>query len=50
VLAALADQPLSADEIARAAKLDPAPLSASLIELELVGRITLEDGVYRAAV
>jgi hypothetical protein len=30
--------------------MDPSPLSASFKELELAGRITLEDGVYRAAV
>ena len=39
-----------ADEIARAAGVEPAPLSASLMELELAGRVTLEDGVYRASV
>ena len=50
VLTLLGDSPLSADEIARAAGIEPAPLSVSLTELELTGRITLEDGVYRAAV
>ena len=50
LLALLGDGPLTADEIARAAELEPAPLSASLVELELAGRVTLEDGVYRAAV
>jgi DNA processing protein len=50
VLTLLGDSPLTADEIARAAEVEPAPLSASLMELELAGRITLEDGVYRAAV
>jgi predicted Rossmann fold nucleotide-binding protein DprA/Smf involved in DNA uptake len=50
VLTLLGDSPLTADEIARAAGIEPAPLSASLMELELAGRITLEDGVYRAAV
>ena len=49
VLALLGDGPLTADEIARAAGVEPAPLSASLVELELAGRITLEDGVYRAS-
>lgn len=47
--AVLEDGPLTADEIARVAGLEPAPLSASLLELELAGRVTLEDGVYRAA-
>jgi DNA processing protein len=50
VLDLLGDSPLTADEIARAAGIEPAPLSASLMELELAGRVTLEDGVYRAAV
>ena len=49
-LAVLGDGPRSADEIARATGIELAPLSASLMELELAGRITLEDGVYRAAV
>jgi hypothetical protein len=30
--------------------MDAATAAASLLELELAGRITLEDGVYRAAV
>jgi hypothetical protein len=30
--------------------MEPAPLSASLLELELAGQVTLEDGVYRAAI
>jgi len=50
VLALLEDSPLTADEIARAVAIEPAPLSASLMELELAGRITLDDGVYKAAV
>jgi predicted Rossmann fold nucleotide-binding protein DprA/Smf involved in DNA uptake len=50
LLALLGDGPLTADEIARAAEIEAAPLSASLVELELAGRITLEDGVYRAAI
>ena len=50
VLTLLGDSPLTADEIARAAGVEPAPLSASLMELELAGRVTLEDGVYRASV
>lgn len=49
LLAVLGDGPLTADEIARVAGMEPAPLSASLLELELAGRVTLEDGVYRAA-
>jgi len=50
VLALLGDSPLTADEIARTAGVEAAPLSASLMELELAGRVTLEDGVYRASV
>jgi predicted Rossmann fold nucleotide-binding protein DprA/Smf involved in DNA uptake len=49
VLELLDGSPLSADELARAAGLATASLSASLLELELAGRVTLEDGVYRAA-
>jgi DNA processing protein len=40
----------TADELVRATGIDAATAAASLLELELVGRITLEDGVYRAAV
>lgn len=50
VLAVLGESPRSADEIARAVGIEPGPLSASLMELELAGRVTLDDGVYRAAV
>jgi DNA processing protein len=41
---------LTADELLRGAGIDPGAGSAALIELELAGRVTLEDGVYRAAV
>lgn len=41
---------LTADELLRAAGVDPGAGSAALIELELAGRVTLEDGVYRVAV
>ena len=50
VLGVLGDGPRSADEIARVAGIEPASLSASLMELELAGRITLEDGMYRVAI
>jgi len=50
LLTLLGDGPLSADEIVRAAGIEPASLAASLMELELAGRVTLEDGVYRAAI
>ena len=41
---------LTADELVRATALDPGRGAAALMELELAGRVTLEDGVYRAAV
>ena len=46
----LRDGPLTADELMRAAGLAPAEGSAALMELELTGLVTLEDGLYRAAV
>jgi DNA processing protein len=46
----LRDGPLTADELVRAAGVDPAQASAALLELELVRRVALEDGVYRACV
>ncbi len=50
LLARLGDGPLTADELLRSSAIDPGEGSAALIELELAGRVTLEDGVYRAAV
>jgi DNA processing protein len=41
---------LTADELVRAAGIEPAEASAALIELELAGRVELEDGVYRASI
>jgi DprA/Smf-like nucleotide binding protein involved in DNA uptake len=49
VLGGLGDSALTADEIARAAGFE-FHLAAPLIELELGGRSTLADGVYRAAI
>lgn len=49
-LARLRDGPLTADEVVRATGLSPAEGSAALMELELTGSVTFEDGVYRAAV
>jgi DNA processing protein len=49
LLAHLGGIPLTGDELVRAAALDPAESAAALMELELAGRVTLEDGVYRAA-
>ena len=50
LLARLGGGALTADELFRSAAIDPGEGSAALIELELAGRVTLEDGVYRAAV
>ena len=50
LLARLRDGPLTADELLRAAEVDPGDGAALLVELELAGKVTLEDGVYRSAV
>jgi len=50
VLARLGDSALTADELVRAAAVDPGACAAALVELELAGRVTFEDGVYRAAI
>ena len=50
LLERLRDGALTADELARASGVDPAQVSAALIELELGRRVALEDGVYRASV
>jgi DNA processing protein len=50
LLEQLTSSALTADELARAAALDPGESAAALMELELAGRVTLEDGVYRAAI
>jgi DNA processing protein len=50
LLARLEGEPLTADEVARAAGVEPGAGAAALVELELAGRVTLEDGVYRAAI
>ena len=49
LLASLGEGALTADELLRAAGVDPGSGSAALLELELAGRVTLEDGVYRAS-
>jgi DNA processing protein len=41
---------LTADELVRASGVDAARGVATLVELELAGRVTMEDGVYRAAI
>jgi DNA processing protein len=50
LLARLADGALTADEVVRATGVEPGAGAAALVELELAGRVTREDGVYRAAV
>jgi DNA processing protein len=50
LLERLRDGPLTADELVRAAEVDPGQASAALMELELARRVALEDGVYRASV
>jgi DNA processing protein len=49
LLAHLSSAALTGDELVRAAALDSAESAAALMELELAGRVTVEDGVYRAA-
>lgn len=49
VLAALADSPAGADELARTTGLDAAAVSTALAELELAGFVQAAAGVYRAA-
>ena len=50
LLARLRGSALTGDELVRVTALDPGASAAALIELELAGRVTLEDGVYRAAI
>jgi len=50
LLERLRDGALTADELVRVSGIDPAQVSAALIELELARSVALEDGVYRASV
>jgi DNA processing protein len=50
LLSRLQDSALTADELARSAGVDAGESAAALVELELSGRVTVEDGVYRAAI
>ena len=50
LLERLREAALTADELVRLAGMDPGRASAALMELELSRSVTLEDGVYRAAV
>jgi len=49
LLARLSETALTGDELVRATVLDPGEAAAALTELELAGRVMLEDGLYRAA-
>jgi predicted Rossmann fold nucleotide-binding protein DprA/Smf involved in DNA uptake len=50
LLERLAEGPASIDELARSSGTAPGEVAAALIELELAGRISEGDGVYRAAI
>jgi DNA processing protein len=50
LLARLRDSALTADELVRASGIDPGESAAALTALELAGQVTVEDGVYRAAI
>jgi DNA processing protein len=50
LLARLAEAPASIDELARATGIAPGEVAAALIELELTGRVSEGDGVYRASI
>ena len=49
LLAHLSSTALTGDELVRASALGSAESAAALMELELGGRVVLEDGVYRAS-
>ena len=50
VLERLGDGPASIDELARLTGVPPGEVAAALIELELSGRASEDDGVYRATI
>jgi DNA processing protein len=50
ILARLRDAAQTADELVRAARIDPGAGAVALTALELAGHVTVEDGVYRAAI
>lgn len=50
LLERLREAALTGDELVRLSGMGPAQASAALLEFELARSITLEDGVYRAAV
>jgi len=50
VLAALSDAPATADELARATGLPAAEIASLLVALELGGRVSAGEGVYRVTI
>ncbi len=50
VLAALRDEPATADELARATGLPAADVASLLVALELDGRVSAGEGVYRVTI
>jgi predicted Rossmann fold nucleotide-binding protein DprA/Smf involved in DNA uptake len=48
--ARLSEGAFTADELVRICAVDPGQGAAALFELELAGRVTLEDGAYRAGI
>ena len=50
LLARLRDSALTADELVRSCGMEPGEGAAALTALELAGQVTVEDGLYRAAV
>jgi DNA processing protein len=50
LLARLRDAAQTADELVRAARIDPGAGAVALTALELAGHVTVKDGVYRAAI
>jgi DNA processing protein len=50
ILDRLGDGALTADEVVRLSRVDPAAAAAALVELELAQRVVLEDGVYRPSI
>jgi len=48
--ARLSEGAFTADELVRSCAVDPGEGAAALMELELAGRVALEDGAYRAGI
>lgn len=50
VLERLSEEPSSIDELARSMEVVPGDVAAALTDLELSGRVSEEDGLYRASI